>query len=262
MDDSPAPAPRSRRERPAKPALTRAGIVTAAVRLMEAEGLQRVTMRRLAQELDTGPASLYVYVANTAELHAAILEHHLGRVDLGAAAGTGAAEPGTADDPGAAACAGAAEPGAADDPSTADDPGRDWRGRLAAVLESYTTVLLEHPALAHSALLARPAGPHYLALVETLLALLEEGGVPAGQAAWGVDALLQVATATAAEHSARTGAAAEAEHGAMVRALREADPSRYPKVAATAGDLVSGRPTERLAWTFRMLINGVAATPR
>ncbi|RAJ44837.1 TetR family transcriptional regulator [Kitasatospora sp. SolWspMP-SS2h] len=239
MDDSPAPAPRSRRERPAKPALTRAGIVAAAVRLMEAEGLQRVTMRRLAQELDTGPASLYVYVANTAELHAAILEHHLGRVDLGAAAGAGAADPGTA-----------------------GDPGRDWRGRLAAVLESYTAVLLEHPALAHSALLARPAGPHYLALVETLLALLEEGGVPAGQAAWGVDTLLQVATATAAEHSARTGAAAEAEHGAMVRALREADPSRYPKVAATAGELVSGRPAERLAWTFRMLINGVAATPR
>ncbi|MFK0192003.1 TetR/AcrR family transcriptional regulator [Kitasatospora sp. NPDC090308] len=245
MDDSPAPAPRSRRERPAKPALTQAGIVAAAVRLMETEGLQRVTMRRLAQELDTGPASLYVYVANTAELHAAILEHHLGRVDLGAAAGAGAAEPGTAGDPGAAA-----------------DPGRDWRGRLAAVLESYTAVLLEHPALAHSALLARPAGPHYLALVETLLTLLEEGGVPAGQAAWGVDTLLQVATATAAEHSARTGAAAEAEHGAMVRALREADPSRYPKVAATAGELVSGRPTERLAWTFRMLVNGVAATPR
>ena len=47
-----APEPRpaaSRRERPAKPALTRAGIVAAAVRIMQAEGLDRVTMRRLAQ---------------------------------------------------------------------------------------------------------------------------------------------------------------------------------------------------------------------
>ncbi|MEU5383483.1 TetR/AcrR family transcriptional regulator [Kitasatospora cineracea] len=229
MDDrTAAPAPRSRRERPAKPALTQAGIVAAAVRLMASEGLPRVTMRRLAQELDTGPASLYVYVANTAELHAAILEHHLGTVDLTAAA----------------------------------DPGRDWRERIVAVLESYTAVLFEHPALARSALLARPAGPHYLALVEALLGLLDEGGVPAGQAAWGVDALLQVATATAAEQSARTGAEAEAEHGAMVRALREADPARYPKVAATAGELVSGHPAERLAWTFRMLVNGVAATAR
>src|ERR1700755_695595 len=72
----------SRRERPAKPALTREGIVTAAVRGMQAEGLDRVTMRRLAQELDTGAASLYVYLRNTAELHAAMLERLLGQVDL------------------------------------------------------------------------------------------------------------------------------------------------------------------------------------
>ena len=45
---------------------------------MRAEGLEHVTMRRLAAELDTGPASLYVYVRNTAELHAAMLEGLLG----------------------------------------------------------------------------------------------------------------------------------------------------------------------------------------
>ena len=116
--------PVSRRERPAKPALTRAGIIAAAVDVMRAEGLERVTMRRLAQELDTGPASLYVYVRNTAELHAAILDELLGAVDLG--------------------------------PATA---GGDWRSRLAQVLLSYTLVLYEHPSLARSALVARPSGP-------------------------------------------------------------------------------------------------------
>jgi AcrR family transcriptional regulator len=54
------PAPISRRERPAKPALTREGIVATALEVMRAEGLDRVTMRRLATELDTGAASLYV----------------------------------------------------------------------------------------------------------------------------------------------------------------------------------------------------------
>lgn len=147
---TPRTSPRSRRDRPAKPALTHDAIVAAAVRLMAAEGLQRVTMRRLAQELDTGPASLYVYVAGTAELHAAILEDLLGEVDLASAAGDG-----------------------------------DWRDRLAQVLLSYTRVLFDHPGLAHSALVARPSGPHYLALVETILALLHQGGVPDGQAAWG-----------------------------------------------------------------------------
>ncbi|HEY0690014.1 MAG TPA: TetR/AcrR family transcriptional regulator C-terminal domain-containing protein, partial [Kribbella sp.] len=60
----------------------------------------------------------------------------------------------------------------------------DWRERLAGVLTSYMQVLFEHPALARSALTARPAGGHYLRLLERLLALLTEGGVPPMQAAW------------------------------------------------------------------------------
>src|ERR1700761_5607407 len=98
-------APRSRRERPAKPALTREGIIETSVALLLAEGLSRVTMRRLAQALDTGPASLYVYVRNTADLHAAILDELLGVVDLR--------------------------------PAHADG---DWRDRLVRVLMSYTAV--------------------------------------------------------------------------------------------------------------------------
>ncbi|MFC8225899.1 TetR/AcrR family transcriptional regulator [Streptomyces sp. NPDC057287] len=222
------PAPRSRRERPAKPALTHGTIVASAVRLMAAEGLQRVTMRRLAQELDTGPASLYVYVAGTAELHAAILEELLGAVDLS--------------------------------PATAEG---DWRDRLAQVLLSYTGVLFDHPGLAQSALVTRPSGPHYLALVESILALLHEGEVPDGQAAWGVDVLLQVATATAAEQSVREGAPdAEDDHDALVEALGQASARTHPRIAALGADLFSGTPQQRLAWIFRAVVNGTATTPR
>src|ERR1700761_7653265 len=69
----PAPPP-NRRERPAKPALTRDGIVAAALLVLRAEGLGKVTMRRVAQQLDTGHASLYVYVRDTADLHAQVLD--------------------------------------------------------------------------------------------------------------------------------------------------------------------------------------------
>jgi AcrR family transcriptional regulator len=224
------PAPRSRRERPAKPALTYEGIVATAVALMQAEGLQRVTMRRLAQELDTGPASLYVYVANTAELHAAILEELLSEVDLGAA--------------------------------RVDGDG-DWRTRLVALLGSYTDVLFKHPSLAHSALVARPSGPNYLALVEAILALLHEGQVPDAQAAWGVDVLLQVVSATAAEQSARDeDAAAVEQDNALVAEVRGASPRTYPRIAALGMDLVSGTPEQRLDWIFRAVINGTKDTPR
>lgn len=218
-------APRSRRERPAKPALTRPGIVAAAVEIMRVEGLGKVTMRRLAQELDTGPASLYVYVRSTAELHAAILDELLGAVEAPRVDG-------------------------------------DWRERIEGVLTSYTAVLFRHRGLAKAALVARPRGEHYLGLVETLLALLDEGGVPPGQAAWGVDLLLQYATATAAEHSpADQAAGAQEEWDALAGALRDASDQTHPHVARLAGELVSGRPQDRISWGFRALINGIVHTP-
>ncbi len=219
------PTPQSRRERPAKPALTREGIVDAAVLLMEREGLQRVTMRRLAEALDTGPASLYVYVANTAELHAAILDRLLGRVDLAAHSGA------------------------------------DWRERLNAVLASYEQVLFAHPALAQSALTARAAGKNYLALLESLLALLAEGGVPDRQAAWGVDLLLQRSTASAAEHSAqREDSHAERDWAQLRQALATASPDTLPHVRAQADNLISGAPAERRRWSIDTLLNGILAT--
>jgi AcrR family transcriptional regulator len=217
----------SRRERPAKPALTRAGIVATAVAVMRAEGLEKVTMRRLAQELDTGPASLYVYVASTAELHSAVLDELLGEVGLDPGAGRG-----------------------------------DWRERLAGVLTSYTEVLFAHPGLARSALTARPSGEHYLRLLERLLALLDEGGVPPAQAAWGVDVLLQFATATAAEQSTREqSAGAEDEWHALTRALHEVSETTHPHLHALARSLLAGSPEDRMSWCFRMLINGIAHTP-
>src|ERR1700729_2802922 len=158
----------SRRERPAKPALTRAGIVAAAIAVMQAEGLHRVTMRRLAQDLDTGAASLYVYVRNTAELHAAMLDELLAAVDLRPVTAAG-----------------------------------DWRGRLVAVMWSYTRILFEQPGLALSVLVTRPSGPAYLSLAEGILALLSAGGVPPDRAAWAVDLLLHLATSTAAEQATR-----------------------------------------------------------
>ena len=217
--------PRSRRDRPAKPPLTRAGIVAAAVAIMGAEGLPKVTVRRLAQDLDTGPASLYVYFRNTAELHAAILDELLGTVPP---------------------------------PAT----GGDWRARLEKVLTDYTVMLFEHPSLARSALVTRPSGEHYVSLLETLLTLLDEGGVPPGQAAWGLDVLLQFGTATAAEQGTREASLdADDEWDALIRTVRNTSSATHPQVAALAGPLVSGTPEQRLSWGFRTLINGISATP-
>ncbi|WP_028045820.1 TetR/AcrR family transcriptional regulator [Cellulomonas sp. URHE0023] len=218
----------SRRDRPAKPALSLQWIVAETIKIIRTEGLERATMRRVAQALDTGPASLYVYVANTAELHAAVLDELIG-----------ATEP---------------EPG-------------DWMARLQSVLGSYADVLFTYPGLARSALVLRPTGPHALRLYDQVLGLLLEGGIAVERAAWGVDLLLQHVTATAAEHSAPARADVDAPPDGAAQmdvlrgALRGADPVENPHVAAHAEALLAGTPAQRQAWAIRALVQGIATTP-
>jgi AcrR family transcriptional regulator len=219
-------APVSRRDHPAKPPLTREGIIEVALRLLRAEGLDRVTMRRLARELDTGPASLYVYVDNMADLHGAVLDRLLAGIDLRPAA-----------------------------------PAGGWRARLGGLLIAYTELLFAYPSLARSVLTLRPSGPNYLRLVDSVLALLRTGGVSAGQAAWGMNLLLQLAVAAAAEHGTRrASAAATPAEQAAAPPWREASAGEHPAIAWASAELFTGTGQERLRWAFDTLIAGIAAS--
>jgi AcrR family transcriptional regulator len=220
---------RSRRERPAKPALSRAWIIAETIEIMRAEGLEKATMRRVAQVLDTGPASLYVYVASTAELHAAVLDELLGSLEAA--------------------------------------PDGDWQARLERLLRDYAAILFAYPGLARSALVMRPSGPNAIRLYEQILGLLIEGDVEPGRAAWGVDLLMLFVTANAAEHSqpapgdsdATKEAAATAPDN-MTRAIRAAGPATAPHIAAHADAILGGQPAERIAWALRALVAGIAVT--
>jgi len=216
----------NRRERPAKPALTRAGIVATALAVMRAEGMDKVTMRRLAKELDTGPASLYVYVTDTEELHAAMLDELLAQVDLDPADG-------------------------------------DWRARLWQVLDSYRRVLHDNPSLARVALVTRLSGPHYLAVVEAVFGRLLDGGMSAAQAGWAVDLLLLVATASAVEHGTRNEHpdASALDHDLLARTIQEASPETYPTIAAHSAELLSGPEGSRARWMFDVLLAGAFEIP-
>jgi hypothetical protein len=144
----------------------------------------------------------------------------------------------------------------------AENSSGTWQARLERVLTSYTAVLFDHPGLAQSALVSRPSGVHYVRLLERLLALLDEGEVPPGQAAWGVDLLLQYATSTAAEHSAPNNSAdADARWSALTDAIQNANPQTHPLVARHATALLAGEPSARLSWGFRTLITGIENTP-
>ena len=218
---SPRRTPVSRRDRPAKPPLSRDGVIAVALRIMREEGLEKATMRRLAAELDTGPASLYVYVENTAELHAALLDELLAGLPAPA--------------------------------------GGEWREDLIGLLGAYIGMLAEHPALARSILVLRPSGPNYLRFVDTLLGLLRAGDVPVRPAAWGIDLLVQQATASAAEHGHGPGAAdATGQEKQQVAVVLDADPAQHPHIAEAQAELFSGTGPQRQRWAFEALIDGIA----
>jgi AcrR family transcriptional regulator len=221
---APKPAPISRRERPAKPALTRQGIIDAALGILRDEGLHKVTMRRIAIALDTGPASLYVYVNNTEDLHAQILDALLGPV-VAAAPAAGA-----------------------------------WRNRLKALLTSYLKLLSDHPQIARMAMSTQPSGPNYMALAEAILALLGEGGISDQAAAWGLDLLLLYPTAIAVEHGTPAHAQQKADGAAALATnIATADETRYPHIVALSEALVSGDGAARTGWAFDVLLDGILA---
>lgn len=196
------------------------------MRILREEGLERATMRRLAAELDTGPASLYVYVRNTAELHTAVLDRLLGDLDLDVGSGE-----------------------------------RGWANRVTDLLTGYSRLLITHPSLARSVLALRPVEPNYLRLVDSILALLHAGGVPARQAAWGVDQLLLMATAIGAEQGTRSESVeAHEEEGAAATLVGDLGIDEFPSIAAVAPDIFSGTHEQRIRWAFDALICGLAAT--
>ena len=215
--------PISRRERPAKRALSRQAIVAAALRLIRSPASDGLTLRRLAAELDTGAASLYVYFKDTDELYAAVLDELLGGLNFRRGR-------------------------------------KPWRERLISLLTSYSELLTAYPALAKTALFTRPSGANSVRLWEALLGLLDEGDIGGQDAAWTVDLLLQRATATAAEQGVRLQDANTAAADAQVaEVIDQLSPKDHPHLAGVAEELFTGTPTTRLIWSFEVLLDGIAA---
>ncbi|MDR1011137.1 MAG: TetR/AcrR family transcriptional regulator [Opitutaceae bacterium] len=214
----------SRRERPAKAPLSVDAIVAAALDLMAREGLDGLSLRKVAAALDTGPASLYVYVENLNALLALMFDRALGKVVIPPASKGG------------------------------------WRERLSAILFSCLKVLMSMPGLGQLALTTAPTGPNSLRMLEAILALLREGGADDARAAWGVDSLLLQFAAIAAEQDAHHHRAVS--FGTMEQVIENIPAETYPNIHALRKKLLEGTPRERVRWTIDVMINGVLNTPR
>jgi len=150
--------------RPRTPLLSRDGIVAAALALVDAEGLEALSTRRLAAELGVSGPSLYNHVATKDELIDAVVDSVVAGVDVSAFGTLGEA---------------AASADGDDDVYEGPPP---WRGALATWARSYREVLAAHPNVVPA--LARGSGrrPAQLHIADAVFGGLVDAGWPRREA--------------------------------------------------------------------------------
>lgn len=201
-------------------------IVDVALELVEAEGFDALTMRRVAAVLQTGAASLYAHVRNKAELDDLLIGELCARVVLPTA-----------------------------------DPAH-WQRQIIEVCGQLRDQFLRYPGVSRAALAATPTSLNTLRVGEGLLAILLAGGVSAQSAAWTADAAYLYVSAYSLEASLRRKAGSSAgernlNKDEMIERLRMLPTDRFPNTVTYAHELTSGDGHDRFDFTLKLLLRGL-----
>jgi AcrR family transcriptional regulator len=143
-DDLPLPTPpwaepRKRRSRAVRPPLDRGRIVAAGLRIVDEDGIEAFSLRRLADSLGVSPMSIYWHVADKAELLRLIGEAVLDEVEMPEAKG-------------------------------------DWRGQLRDVHRSLLWTVIQHPNTTNIVIGQARFGAAGITLFERILSILLRAG--------------------------------------------------------------------------------------
>jgi AcrR family transcriptional regulator len=127
-----------------KPAYSRADIAAAAVRIADADGLDAVSMRRVAAEIGCGTMSLYNYVPRKEDLYELMVDLISGEYEL------------------------------------SGKPGGDWRADLLDFAHQALGIMRRHPWVVRVMSTVYAVSPNALRVLDRVLAGLESLDVPPG----------------------------------------------------------------------------------
>src|SRR5690242_2113838 len=119
--------------------LTRQQVVAAAIELADRDGIESISMRRLAQELGVEAMSLYTHVRNKDDLLDGMVDAVIGEVPL-------------------------------------DADGAGWKSSLRQLALGARTVMLRHTWAPRTVETRTAPGPAALGYVNTVVGILREGG--------------------------------------------------------------------------------------
>lgn len=125
--------------------LTRERVVAAGIELADRDGIESISMRRLAQELGVEAMSLYTHVRNKEDLLDGMVDAVIGKI-----------------------------------PMSAD--GADWKTSLRQMVLAARSVVLTHPWAPRPIESRTTPGPATMRYLNTVLGVLREGGFTVAQA--------------------------------------------------------------------------------
>ena len=202
-------------------------IIECAIALADQEGIEAVTIRRLAQEQGVTPMAMYWHFNDKDSLLDGMAESLIDAVKL---------------------------------PEPSDAP---WDRQLHAILSAFLDAIRPHPAVAGLALRRILIAPSGLALAEQALGLLRSAGFPAQRAAESGSFLLCAVITLVTSQPGRPLHQLEGEaKDQMLRnkraAMESLSPARYPNVLAAAPWLVTCQDEETYyAANLDLLIEGI-----
>ena len=202
-----------------RPALPPDRILEAALELVDEHGADALSMRSLAQRLESGTATLYRHFANRSELVAMMVDRLLGEVDLDA------------------------ETFAA----------LSWQQACTAFAQHMFDALGRHGNVASLLIGHVPMGPNALAIRERVLSALLDNGFPPAVAAHAYATLSRYVLGFAIQLA---GSAAAEQDAELAAAFHELDPCRYPATVAAA-DALPVSLEEEFAYGLRLIVAGL-----
>ena len=224
---SDAPAPRRGPSGGTKKPITVDAIISTAFGIVETEGYEALTMRRVATALETGPSSLYAHVVNKEDLDELLIGRLCAEINL--------------PDP---------------DPAT-------WRQQVISVCTQLRDQYLRYPGISRAAFAAAPSNLDTLRISEGMLAILLTGGIDPQTAAWAIDSLVLYVGAYSLEvslvgrpvtHDEDSWVVSRAELLRRFAAL----PGTFPHTRRYAAELTAGTGHDRFDFTIGLMIDGLA----
>lgn len=200
--------------------LTRNRIVAMAIELIEAEGVEAVSMQRLATELGCSVMSLYNYVPSKSALLDGIADQVLSAIEV-----------------------------------TPIRP-ENWQARLHAQARAFRKVARTHPRCAIVAVSRRPTSASVMRSAETALAALREAGFGVQDAVGILRAVLAYVTGSILREVGIAPGLADGGDGISARPwLRAAE---FPQLTQLTGELQADDPEADFEFGLELLVQAVA----